>query len=51
MEIGPRKFPNPRQESTRGMEKGPRKFANPRQKSTRMDKGPRKMNPLKRKTK
>ncbi len=48
MEKGPRKFPNPRQESTRGMEK-PRKFANPRQESTRMDKGPRKMNPLKRK--
>jgi hypothetical protein len=49
MEKGPRKFPNPRQESTRFMEKGPRKFPNPRQESTRMDKGPRKMNPLKRK--
>ncbi len=49
MEKGPRKFPNPRQESTRGMEKRARKFPNPRQESTRMDKGPRKMNPLKRK--
>ena len=51
MEKGPRKFPNPRQESTRDMEKKPRKFPNTRQESTRMDKGPRKMTPLKRKTK